>query len=36
VCPGSGHLLTEAGDVLREQVPAWILARLAQGQNAAP
>jgi hypothetical protein len=28
VCPGSGHLLSEAGDVLRERVPAWIRERV--------
>ena len=27
VCEGSGHLLSEAGDLLREQVPAWVRAR---------
>lgn len=29
VCHGAGHLLTEAGDLLRDQVPTWIRARLA-------
>jgi pimeloyl-ACP methyl ester carboxylesterase len=29
VCPGAGHLLAEAGDLLREQVPPWIRERLA-------
>ena len=29
VCPGTGHLMTEAGDLLRTQVPAWIRDRLA-------
>ena len=29
VCPGAGHLLSEAGDRLREEVPSWIRARLA-------
>jgi hypothetical protein len=29
VCPGSGHLLSEAGDVLRERVPGWIRQHLA-------
>jgi hypothetical protein len=28
VCPGSGHLLSEAGDDLRQRVPAWIRDRL--------
>jgi hypothetical protein len=31
VCPGTGHLMTEAGDLLRERVPAWIRERLADG-----
>jgi pimeloyl-ACP methyl ester carboxylesterase len=34
VCEGSGHLLSEAGDLLREQVPAWIRERLAEGAAA--
>jgi pimeloyl-ACP methyl ester carboxylesterase len=29
VCPGAGHLLSEAGDLLRERVPAWIRERFA-------
>jgi pimeloyl-ACP methyl ester carboxylesterase len=29
VCPGAGHLLTEAGDQLRSEVPAWVRDRLA-------
>ncbi|HEX4866662.1 MAG TPA: hypothetical protein VFV32_03455 [Acidimicrobiales bacterium] len=29
VCEGSGHLLTQAGDRLRAEVPAWIRERLA-------
>lgn len=33
VCPGTGHLLSEAGDLLRERVPAWVRERLAE---AAP
>jgi hypothetical protein len=28
VCPGAGHLLSEAGDRLRTELPAWIRARL--------
>lgn len=28
VCQGAGHLLTEAGDRLRSEVPAWIRERL--------
>ncbi len=24
VCPGTGHLMTEAGDLMRERLPAWI------------
>lgn len=28
VCEGAGHLLTEAGDKLRAEVPAWVRARL--------
>ncbi len=28
VCEGSGHLLTQAGDRLRAEVPAWIRERL--------
>lgn len=30
VCEGAGHLLSEAGDRLRADVPAWVRARLAQ------
>ena len=30
-CPGAGHLLTEAGDVLRAEVPGWIAERFATG-----
>jgi hypothetical protein len=33
VCAGTGHLLTEAGDRLRAEVPDWIRARLAQGEG---
>jgi pimeloyl-ACP methyl ester carboxylesterase len=29
VCPGAGHLLTEAGEQLRAEVPVWVRARLA-------
>jgi pimeloyl-ACP methyl ester carboxylesterase len=29
VCPGSGHLLTEAGERLRAEVPPWVRERLA-------
>lgn len=29
VCEGAGHLLTEAGDRLRAEVPAWVRDRLA-------
>ncbi len=29
VCPGAGHLLNEAGEQLRAEVPAWIRDRLA-------
>ena len=29
VCPGTGHLMTEAHDELRARVPAWIRERLA-------
>ncbi len=31
VCEGTGHLLTEAGDRLRAEVPTWIRERLATG-----
>ncbi len=31
VCEGAGHLLTEAGDRLRAEVPTWIRERLATG-----
>jgi fermentation-respiration switch protein FrsA (DUF1100 family) len=31
VCEGAGHLLTEAGDRLRAEVPAWIRGQLATG-----
>ena len=31
ICAGAGHLLTEAGDRLRAEVPAWIRERLATG-----
>jgi hypothetical protein len=27
VCPGTGHLMTEAGDLLRARVPTWVRAR---------
>jgi pimeloyl-ACP methyl ester carboxylesterase len=29
VCPGAGHLLSEAGAALRAQVPGWVRDRLA-------
>lgn len=29
VCEGAGHLLTEAGDRLRAEVPSWVRERLA-------
>ncbi len=29
ICEGAGHLLSEAGDRLRSEVPAWIRARLS-------
>ena len=29
VCEGTGHLLSEAGDLLRARVPAWVRERLA-------
>jgi len=31
VCEGAGHLLTEAGDRLRAEVPAWIREHLSTG-----
>mgnify|MGYP000144333873 CR=1 FL=1 len=31
LCPGAGHLLTEAGERLRTEVPQWIRERLADG-----
>ncbi len=31
ICVGAGHLLTEVGDRLRAEVPAWIRERLATG-----
>ncbi len=31
ICPGAGHLLAEAGDRLRAEVPGWIRERLATG-----
>jgi hypothetical protein len=31
VCEGAGHLLSEAGDRLRAEVPAWIRERFATG-----
>ena len=34
VCEGSGHLLTEAGDRLRAEVPGWIRDRLADAKRA--
>jgi len=34
VCEGSGHLLTEAGDRLRAEVPGWIRDRLADAERA--
>jgi hypothetical protein len=33
VCTGAGHLLTEAGAQLRDEVPAWVRKRLAVGQG---
>ena len=30
VCEGSGHLLTEAGDLLRARVPPWVRERFAR------
>jgi dienelactone hydrolase len=33
VCSGAGHLLSEAGDELRAQVPAWIAARFAEHRD---
>ena len=30
VCEGSGHLLSEAKDLMQERVPAWIRERLAE------
>ena len=29
VCPGTGHLMTEAGDLMRARVPEWIRERFA-------
>lgn len=34
-CAGAGHLLAEADELLRERVPAWIRARLAEGPGGA-
>jgi hypothetical protein len=34
VCEGSGHLLTEARDLLRERVPAWVREQLADPYRA--
>lgn len=34
VCEGAGHLLTEAHERLRAEVPAWIRARLAEADPA--
>ena len=34
VCEGAGHLLTEAGDQLRAEVPVWLRARLADRASA--
>jgi len=31
VCEGAGHLLSEAGERLRAEVPDWIRARVATG-----
>jgi hypothetical protein len=31
VCEGAGHLLSEAGDRLRAEVPVWVRERLATG-----
>jgi hypothetical protein len=31
ICAGAGHLLTEAGDRLRAEVPGWIRERLDEG-----
>jgi hypothetical protein len=33
LCEGAGHLLTEAGDRLRSEVPDWIRARLSDGSS---
>jgi hypothetical protein len=30
VCEGSGHLLTEAGQLLRDRIPGWVRDRLAE------
>ncbi len=35
VCEGAGHLLTEARDRLRAEVPAWARARLAEDDSPA-
>jgi pimeloyl-ACP methyl ester carboxylesterase len=35
ICPGAGHLLTEAGDRLRAEVPAWVRARLGADGSAS-
>ncbi len=34
VCDGAGHLLTEAGDRLRAELPEWIRARLTDAEVA--
>ena len=33
VCEGAGHLLTEAADELRAEVPVWVRARLDQASS---
>jgi dienelactone hydrolase len=34
-CAGAGHLLTEAGELLRERVPAWIRERFVEHRGPA-
>ncbi|MDQ2651234.1 MAG: alpha/beta hydrolase [Actinomycetota bacterium] len=33
VCPGTGHLMSEAADLLQERVPEWIRARFEDPQR---
>ena len=33
VCPGTGHLMSEAGGQLRERVPTWIRERFEEGPD---